>query len=307
MTALVLIPARSDPRWASVHAFIVAHGRNDLGAGAVWIADNLILDGAPLLALSDRGRWIAVGAIIETCSTALNSAELLLLAVERGESAASALLEIASEGERLARSGSRSALEISLPPDLASAEAGLRKRGYRPGYSVFELQRSSVDMPEADTAGYEVRNLRADDVPAFYAAVHDAFAGAPGISIPNFPTFRETNLTHDPPARLVVDGVRLAGFVRVSRGNGNVGRIELLGRHTDYRGTGLGLKLLREAVACLRAAGSRKVSLQVSAASERALSLYEEQRFQRIGTTEVFLRDFASDSKPEGEDRSVKS
>ncbi|MGJ4963388.1 GNAT family N-acetyltransferase [Bradyrhizobium sp. HKCCYLRH3061] len=290
MTTMVLIPAKDDERWASVRTFIVAHGRNNLGVGAVWIADNLIPEGGFLLALSDRGRWVAVGTIIEVCDTALNSAELLVLAVGPGENAAAALLEMVSEGERLANDGPRAALEIALTSDLASAEADLRDRGYRGGYSVFELRRPSTDMTSADISGYEVRDLSTGDVPSFYRVVREAFAGIPGVSIPNFATFGNTNLAHDPPARLFFDGNHLAGFVRVSRGTAGVGRIELLGRNPAYRGTGLGLQLLREGVACLRAVGSREVSLQVSGASERALSLYRQQGFRLVRETPVLLR-----------------
>jgi ribosomal protein S18 acetylase RimI-like enzyme len=84
--------------------------------------------------------------------------------------------------------------------------------------------------------------------------------------------------------RALLDGDRIAGVVRVALGDGR-GTIRILGRVPDYRGRGIGPRLVAEGLRLLRAGGAGDVELSVEAENERALELYRRFGFQVVTRT----------------------
>jgi ribosomal-protein-alanine N-acetyltransferase len=83
------------------------------------------------------------------------------------------------------------------------------------------------------------------------------------------------------PVRLLFDGARIVGSVRVelSSRDPREGEVGSIGRHPEYRGRGLGERLLYEAFAQLSGRGATRLKLSVTASNRRALALYERFGF----------------------------
>jgi ribosomal protein S18 acetylase RimI-like enzyme len=82
---------------------------------------------------------------------------------------------------------------------------------------------------------------------------------------------------------------RLAAFVSVSM-QGDVGHIDMLGRHPDFRGAGLGRLLLSKGVDRLAEKGASSLALDVTTSNTAALDLYRDFGFTVESTTEVYRK-----------------
>ena len=94
------------------------------------------------------------------------------------------------------------------------------------------------------------------------------------------------------PAGVVAGGVRslqLSGLCLGSQVAGGVGHITQLCVAPEMRGRGLGRELLLRSLCAFRAAGSRAVSLTVTAANREAVRLYEQTGFRTVKEFPAFV------------------
>jgi len=301
--------------WNGLRSFVAQRGRSGLGADPLWIADTLLPPGGSALTLWQGAARIAVGVVLDTMENACDSAEFVLLAASGGEtapdasspndvvayadnaaampetSASAALLRMMPEAERIACAGPRSMLEVALQPDLATAREGLVARGYHQDYSIFDMVALRPDPhPSVSGTPDALQPIRETDIPTYRTMVLAAFAGTPGVSIPDEETFARAALAHRPRPFLFMEDGEAVGFLRVAVAPNGTGRIELLGRDPRWRGCGLGSRILAAAMGWLASAGAQEVTLQVSSASLHALEIYRNVGFQLERTTTVMLK-----------------
>jgi len=113
----------------------------------------------------------------------------------------------------------------------------------------------------------------------------------------NFPPAKQGRthaLAKSLPVRLLLDGDRMAGWVSVRAEPDGSAMVESLARHPIDRGRGLGAALLSEGLRQLDTARLAPVRLDVAAANEDALALYEEFGFR--ATDEVPIHAVATRS-----------
>mmetsp|Transcript_23180 Transcript_23180/g.39657 ORF Transcript_23180/g.39657 Transcript_23180/m.39657 type:complete len:309 (+) Transcript_23180:727-1653(+) len=275
--------------------FLSRYGRSGIGADPEWIANTLVSDPAKLLVHWQEERIGGVAAVLDRLDTAQNTAELVLLAVHPDAPAPKMLIDLVDRAEVIAAAGPRTALEISIQPDLSAAKPQLIRRGYQEAYSIFDLSKSSYEGVKPELTGFKVQELTSSSVGEYYRCVRSAFADIPGVSIPNPELFAKTSLSYSPSPMLLWRGDQLVGFVRVSSTSDGLGTIELLGRNPAFRGQLIGRALLRIGMERLRKIGVHKMIVQVSAASVHAIELYKEEGFEVVSETPVVRKPVQSD------------
>ena len=98
--------------------------------------------------------------------------------------------------------------------------------------------------------------------------------------------FVETNIAENLPQFVAVLGGRVVGWCDISPetlpGFTHVGRLGM-GVHADFRGRGIGSRLLKATLEKARAIGLERVELEVYASNTVAIALYERAGFAREG------------------------
>ena len=133
--------------------------------------------------------------------------------------------------------------------------------------------------PVSDGIVPAMRTALPADLPRLWAL--DRLCFEPGIA------YSRREMEHFlrlPGARSVLaeaDGV-LAGFALGYR-DADIARVVTLDVHPDFRRRGLGSRLLRDLLALLSAAGSRRAVLEVDVRNSGAIAFYAREGFGQIG------------------------
>ena len=289
---------------AEVAAFVSARTAGWMSAPRVVEVSTTIVAGPEsVLDLWREGRRAAVATLIDTCSTQGNAAELSLFVDNRAAGAAGspggaeeALDTILAWAEGRLRGGPRDNLDIPVWPGTTIPEAWLHRHGFAKTYTYFEMERDAdkaAPLPpeKALPAGLSWHRYEDRFFSAFFETIQRAFENVPGafVSSEEATHERARRFPIPPPALLMQDD-RVAGYVRIELGKDGSGEIASLGRHPDYRGTGLGEHLLRRGLEMLVAHGARKQRLEVTAVNTRAAQLYERFGFRRCREYAVYRR-----------------
>ena len=115
----------------------------------------------------------------------------------------------------------------------------------------------------------------------------EAFREAPSANRVPVDEFRRWVATGASVYRALLDGDRVAGFVQIAT-RGAHGDLRIVGRVPQYRGRGLGPRLVAEGLRLLREGGAGDVELSVEAKNDSALSLYRRFGFDVVSKTQVF-------------------
>ena len=94
---------------------------------------------------------------------------------------------------------------------------------------------------------------------------------------------------------VAVDGDTVAGYVGSQTVWGETDMMNVA-VSPDYRRQGIGEKLILELVACLKAAGSHCLTLEVRASNEPAKAMYEKLGFSHVGTRKNYYRNPREDA-----------
>ena len=110
----------------------------------------------------------------------------------------------------------------------------------------------------------------------------------PGAYISDEDTFRELALGRQRQASLLLCGERVAGFACFRDLGDQSGYVDMIGRHPDFRGHGLGPLLLTRAMRCLGEVGVQRFALDVTATNTDALALYQRHGFSTVLTVPAY-------------------
>ena len=280
----------------AIVAFCVANGPYD---APLLRRLMLGLTSAPagVLVVEDRGALVLVATVVDRTTNGAGAANLELLGV-RGPVASEVFARCVVEPAlAFARGGERRAVQVqllSIAAGIVDVEGVLRAAGFAHAYDTFSMSRAA-DAPEPPAppllaAGWSWETLDAARAPQAHDALVEIFRDAASTSTPPLAEFRQSLVTGGKVWRVLLDGQRIAGLVQVIS-RGDRGELRVVGRAPAYRGTGIGPRLISEALRVLRAAGARGASLEVEASNEDALALYRRFGFAVVTRAPTFTRE----------------
>jgi len=246
---------------------------------------------------------LGAGAFVDGELVGFVSSEFKIVTVKPGSRRSAigrALIDLALEMER---DRGRPDVLIGRSPDDGAGRAFLEATGFRFHSHLWDLalpRDVAVAVPSWPDGTIERPFDRTRDIEPWIALFNDAFADH-ATPLQLDPTFIVAGLADpaiaDADTGLVEDRAsgELLGFCATSpiRREGTVvshGEIWTIGVRPDRQGRGLGRQLLRWGARYLRSIGVPDVWLSVNARNERALRLYESERFVRSRTRERWAR-----------------
>jgi ribosomal protein S18 acetylase RimI-like enzyme len=273
-----------------VVAFSDAHG----GVHDARLLLKLTSNPDGVFVIGDEEGITLTATIVDRIRNAPDAAKLETLGV-RAPIEASAFLRLVLEPAiAFTRAGERRALHVSLQEGLVPADgaaAALRDAGFAHAFSVFEMRRARSAAPPPGPqplpAGWSWAALdgaRADEA---HAALGEIFRDALATSLMPLDDFRRGVASGAAVWRVLLDGDRIAGLVRVVLDDRRA-EVRILGRRPAYRGRGLGPRLVAEGLRLLREGGAGDIDLSVETDNERALALYRRFGFEVVTRTPVF-------------------
>jgi len=233
------------------------------------------------------GALLAVA--VDAVSSAADCAVLDLLAIREGPALPALLEALLDHAEPFVRGGPRAGLEVPVIPRWATWAPILRRRGYALAFTGYDMETPEIPPPPAaPLPGWRWVAADGGRRTAYYEVVRAAMADVPGAYVGAIEDFRV-----GPPGEvddLLLCGDRVAGYACGASRDGGLGYVNILGRHPDFRGRGLGPILLTRAMRRLGADGARRYGLDVSASNEAALSLYRRYGFAITRAVPVYRR-----------------
>jgi len=281
----------------AVVAFCLAHGAGEHDAALLrLLLVDLTSDAAGVVVLGDGEGVALVATVVDRVRNGADAASLETLGVRVPPAAPSFIDLVVEPAVAFARAGERRALQVVLPPPLASVpgiEGALGGAGFAHAFDTFDMRRPASApppaLPEPLPPGWSWAPIDAGRADAAHAALAEIFRDALSTHLMPLDDFRQAVASGAAVWRALLDGERIAGLVRAIP-HGGRGEIRVLGRVPAYRGRGLGPRLLAEGLRLLRAAGAGDVTLAVEAANDRALDLYRRFGFEIVTRTPVFAR-----------------
>jgi GNAT superfamily N-acetyltransferase len=246
-----------------------------------------------VLDLATGGERVLVGSVLDTMISVSAGAALVLLGFREREGSAEALGRALSAAEDLARRGPRRRLEVPLPEALQRHAPVLSARGYAIAFAHYHMERpAEAPPPAALPDGLRWVSASTADAGAIQALALAAFAGVPGWYGAGVDAMRAMIAEAPIPPRLVREGDRLVACVRVGLApGGEDGLIHSIARDPAFRGRGLGVPLLAEAMRALHAVGARRFKLDVAAVNRRAVELYLRHGFVVTSEEPTYCKD----------------
>ncbi len=239
--------------------------------------------------LCRAGARVAVGVVIDACSSAARAAELSLFCGQKDEALLDELLAWALA--RLAASTHEN-LDVPRWPGLFVPEAWLRENGFSRAYTLHEMHREGAALPEPPPPlppGWQWRDYADPQFEGFYEALSLSFRDLPGAFVLDRELCRARVRSLAIPLQLLCRGDEVGGFVRLEV-SGTSGDLAALGRHPRHRGAGLGPHLVQHGLEVVVAHGATRQLLEVAAVNDRAMSLYERFGFARDRSYDVWRR-----------------
>ena len=234
-----------------------------------------------------------VAVVVDAIKSGQGCAVLELLGVRSGPTLPRLLERVITEAESFLRAGPRRGLEVPVRTRWSLWEPTLVRHGYALAFTSYEMATPRLDPgPPLSLPGPSWR--WADTTEEWIAAYHNALVTTmgpvPGSYICSLAALREMLDAGAARPKLLLCGARVAGFSRVSLDDEGVGRVDLIGRHPDFQGQGLGPLLLNRAMTGLARQGARRFALNVVSSNEKALALYYRHGFELIERVPVYQR-----------------
>jgi ribosomal protein S18 acetylase RimI-like enzyme len=192
-----------------------------------------------------------------------------------------------AEGRVHAGGEGNRALELVLPPRIASMRELLKKRGYSDVYAYLTLVAEVPSTQESGDDGW--RDVDASNVDAAYACYRDAFlATSTPVSSPE--EGRAVLLAADPRPRVLLAEGEAAAVLRVAWLDeaSHAAELRFVCRTPRYRGQRLGDRALSETFRVARRMGASSVQLSVASTNRPARDLYDRWGFRHVEQEEVF-------------------
>jgi ribosomal protein S18 acetylase RimI-like enzyme len=277
----------------AVIAFCAGRGPYDAGLVRRLVLE-LTSGTAGVFVIEDREGPALVATVVDRVNNSMDAASLETLGVRAPLTADAFMRLVIEPAISFVRGGERGALSIGLHAaamPAAGAESALRAAGFAHAYDGFEMKRpGSTPAPDAPAplpAGWSWRTVDAALADQVHAAMGDAFREAPSANRVPLDEFRRWIAAGASVYRALLDGDRVAGFVQIAT-RGAHGELRIVGRVPQYRGRGLGPRLVAEGLRLLREGGAGDVELSVEAKNDSALALYRRFGFDVVSKTPVF-------------------
>ncbi|MGO4722710.1 MULTISPECIES: GNAT family N-acetyltransferase [unclassified Inquilinus] len=291
-------PVPAGPIDEALFDFIAAHPVPAMPFDPRWGLTKLVSGPGAILDLADvAGRRVAVAVLVDTCSNVADAANFALLGIDPGCDRQALADRLLQEAEAAMPGSRRRHLEIEATDLFLDWEARLVARGYREAYRMY-LMRRALDGPPPPVPplpdGLSWGRPTEATMRSQHDAVRRAMAPVPGSSIPDFDSFAARAMALADKHGLILQGGRVAGFLRVypPESLGGEGDVSLIGRDPEFRGGRLGDILVAESLRRLHAAGAGSAVLDVAAANDAALALYRRHGFAVSETIPVFAKAF---------------
>ena len=244
-----------------------------------------------VIVLGDEGGALAlVASVLDVLADADAPAELVIVGARPGLSGAVFADQVIEPARAFARAARRHALHVALPEVVRDAREVLERGGFAFHHETIAMRRASArfEGPAAEPPpGWRWAPLDDALVAPVHAALVEMFREAPSVTLGPLEVFRRGAFLSPPGWQVLLDGVAVAGLVRLSA-DGPSGEVRVLGRAPQHRGRGLGRLLLEHGLRVLAAAGVGAVRLEVAATNERALALYRAFDFEIVERTPTF-------------------
>lgn len=176
-------------------------------------------------------------------------------------------------------------IQVNVMEENIAAQTVLSKLGFKcvRRFLEFKLDMAKLGGQEANQAAQECSRLRYGEEEKLTQLQNHCFAGTWGYH-PNTVaeiTYR-TNLSHFSPEDVILtcEGDELVGYCWTEITREREGRIYMLGVVPDYRGKGIGRRLLLAGLAHLRSKGIGVAVLTVDSENKAARSLYQSVGFE---------------------------
>ena len=176
-------------------------------------------------------------------------------------------------------------LHVDVPANGAAAKASLTKAGFSWVRTHRHLLRESTTLSGvAGPPGYTARLLEPDETEALTALQNAVFTGSWGYS-PNTVEeiqYRLSELNEKPEEVVVLEqSGRLVAYCWThGDGDGQPGRIEMMGVHPLHQRKGLGRFVTGAGIDHLLRSGARPIGLTVDSENSAAVRMYEGLGFQ---------------------------
>ena len=175
-------------------------------------------------------------------------------------------------------------LHVIIGEDNRTAVAVLGRLGFVKAreYREMTLDMEKVNRQELAGAATGCRPLREGEEAMLAEIQKRSFAGHWGYN-PDTPETMDYSmgLSHRSPRDIIVSCKEndITGYCWTEVAPGGQGRINMIGSDPDYRGRGIGRKLLLAGLANLRSRGVSEVGLTVDSENKTAFSLYKSVGF----------------------------
>jgi ribosomal protein S18 acetylase RimI-like enzyme len=238
-----------------------------------------------VIVLDVAGATALVASVIDTVKNAFDAAPFELFGYRPGPDGERALSLALSLAEEIARRAGYARLEATTGGRLLMPPALLTRHGFREAFGDYLMRRPEGLAPPAPPPPLPPGCFWADaeerHAEEYMSLLHLAFHGVPSFQMTSLEQLRAALANRRIPLRLLFDGPRLVGSARVelSERDPGEGEVASLARHPEYRGRGVGERLLYEALARLSERGATRFRLSVTASNRRALALYERFGF----------------------------
>jgi mycothiol synthase len=246
-------------------------------------------------ALDGRDVGFAYTFVFPTTAGVRAAARIGVIDGARRRGVGRALLEATLERLR-ARVPECRGLALSATQPNPEATAFAKANGFPPVRQFWLMERSDHSIPDSDwPAGVELGSFdAARDIPRWVDVFNRSWAEHwHGVLM------RESDVRqHLESGAVDPEGIRFAqhsgediGFVRLALHEGR-GEIAVVGVVPEWRRRGLGRALLRFGARWLLEHGASRVTLAVDGENERALTLYQKERYQVVETRQVWEKEF---------------
>jgi ribosomal protein S18 acetylase RimI-like enzyme len=300
MTALPLRrrPVPDGPIDDALIGFIEAHPAPSTPFEPRWGLARLVRGpGSIIDAVDAEGHRVAIAAVVDACSNAAHSANLVLLCLHPDSDPDALAAFLLAEAEAITAAGPRGRLEVDAEDLFLDRGAELEARGFREAYRMHVMRRPlDTEPPPVPPLpeGLRWSPPTEETMRSQHEAVCRAMEPVPGASIPDFESFAARARAMPDQHGLILRGDTVVGFLRVHppKTAGGEGDVALIGRHPEHRGGGLGDILVAESLRRLHAGGAGSAALTVAAVNDAALALYRRHGFAVAETIPVYVKDF---------------
>lgn len=227
--------------------------------------------------LHDNEGRLLVAVLTDLCDNSGDAAELMVIACRSAALVGDELAACLDAALEEARRGPRSSLELVLTSLVRPHRDLLASRGLACRFELISLEQRGSFLPVPPAQGWHWADMGAADEAGVRALSRAAFDGHPGVNFA--PPGQGSWVGCSPPVRLLWHGTALAGSVSVRGEADGSGIVEIVQRHPDLAGSGLGPVLLTEALRSLAEKELRPVRLTAAVENRRALALYERFGF----------------------------